>query len=69
MVGILGVIDRGRCCFPIHEGLLDVKLGLGDCRPGLSTKTGAWRWFDACLSDPEAEVDAMMSVSLFVFEE
>lgn len=56
--------ERASCCGPIHEGLLDVKLGRGDRRPGLSTKTGACRLVEDGLFDAVVTVGTMMSVWL-----
>jgi len=44
-------VECAACCGLTQEGLLDVKLGLGDTRPGLSTKIGACRLVEGALFD------------------
>jgi hypothetical protein len=60
MVEDVRVFERDSCCGPTQEGLLDVKLGRGDTRPGLSTKIGACRLVDFAV----VTVDSMVLVLL-----
>ena len=65
MVEDVEVVECAACCGPTQEGLLDVKLGLGDTRPGLSTKIGACKLVEGALFDAVVTVETMMSVLLF----
>ena len=58
------MVECAVCCGPTQEGLLDVKLGRGESRPGLSTKTGARR-----LELLDAVVAAETMMSVLVLEE
>lgn len=55
------MVECAVCCGPTQEGLLDVKLGRGERRLGLSTKTGACRLE---LLDAVVAAGTMMSVAL-----
>jgi hypothetical protein len=64
MVEDAEVVECTAFCGPTQEGLLDVKLGRGDTRPGLSTKIGACKLVDGALFDAVFTVETMMSVLL-----
>jgi hypothetical protein len=64
MVEVVLLVECTAFCGPTQEGLLDVKLGRGDTRPGLSTKIGACRLVEGALFDAVAAVKTMMSVLL-----
>jgi hypothetical protein len=65
MVEVVLLVECTAFCGPTQEGLLDVKLGRGDTRPGLSTKIGACRFVDGALFDAVVTVETMMLVLLF----
>jgi hypothetical protein len=64
MVEDVFVVECAACCGPTQEGLLDVKLGRGDTRPGLSTKIGGCKLVGAALFDAVVAVETIMSVLL-----